>query len=274
MGKRIGISWWISSRTSKRRLSRCGSSWVGQGQHPIAPRDEREALQRIELAGAFEVREKGIDHHVSGEVDPARIDAFAEQILLSGALGHEEPGGDGIGEEPVDLFGHGAIEGAKAGLHVGDRDAQLDRGQGRGEGGVDVSHHDQGARTLLGDHRLDPLQDLGGHLRMRARAHAQVRIGRGDPEVIEEVIRHGGVVVLAGVDQEHLELIPGTQLPKQGCDFHEVRAGGSHCHHPHRALRRLLHRLLSRGCIEARSCAESAPSGGRLPRAAGPPRQA
>ena len=53
-------------------------------------------------------------------------DSFAPQVLHPARLGHEQPVADRVGEDAVDLLGHGAVEAAQARLDVGHRDAQLD----------------------------------------------------------------------------------------------------------------------------------------------------
>ena len=73
-----------------------------------------------------------------------------------------------IGEDPVDLFRHGAIAGAQPGLHMRDPDAQLAGDQRTCERRVDVAGHDHPIGPEVQQHRLEPLHDLGGLPRVAA----------------------------------------------------------------------------------------------------------
>jgi hypothetical protein len=153
--------------------------------------------------------------------------ALALEVRQAGRLGDEEPVGDGVGDEAVDLLGHGHVAAAQAGLHMGHRDAQLLGHDGAGQRGVDVAHHQGGggagllAELLVGDH------DLGGLLGVAAAAAAQAHVGLRDAEFLEEHVVHLAVVVLAGVHQAEGQTPVGTQRAHQRGDLHEVgpRAG-------------------------------------------------
>ena len=54
-------------------------------------------------------------------------------------------------------------------------------------------------------HRLDALDDARGLHRMRARAHGQILVGRGDAEITKEVGGHAVIVVLSGVHDDLLD---------------------------------------------------------------------
>ena len=54
-------------------------------------------------------------------------DALAAQVLVRVRARREQEVGERVGDEPIDLLGHRAVEGAEARLDVGDADAELRR---------------------------------------------------------------------------------------------------------------------------------------------------
>ena len=72
--------------------------------------------------------------------------------------------------------------------------------------------------------RLQPHHDGPGLLGVATRAYTQVDDRPGHAQIFEEDLRHGGVVVLPGVDQ----FVGDPRLAKGGVNgrrFHEVRSG-------------------------------------------------
>ena len=128
-----------------------------------------------------------------------------------------------------------AVERAQPRLDVGDGDASLDRDQGAGERGVDVTEHDD----LVDRVDLEPFLErghyAGGLHGVRPRAHAEVDVGLRNAEVPEQGLRHRPVVVLPRVDEQRL-LAHLPQRPHQGRDLHEVRSRTSDQNLPHRRL--------------------------------------
>ena len=72
-------------------------------------------------------------------------------------------------------------------------------------------------QLLVGDH------DATGLLGMGPAADAQVVVRVGQLEILEEGIRHGAVIVLAGVDDDGLGPFLRFKRMVEGCDLHEVR---------------------------------------------------
>ena len=66
----------------------------------------------------------------------------ARRFSIASSLCRKRRSENSVGDDPVDLLGHRAVEAAQAGLDVGDRDAHLGRGQRRGQGRVDVAGDD------------------------------------------------------------------------------------------------------------------------------------
>ena len=52
-------------------------------------------------------------------------------------------------------------------------------------------------------------------------------LGTGNPEILEKGVRHFGVVVLAGVHHDVLNLMPASQLALDGRELHEIRTGAN-----------------------------------------------
>ena len=124
------------------------------------------------------------------------------------ALGREQQVRHRVGGDAVDLLGHLAVEAAQAGLDVGHRDAELDRGERGGERRVDVAHHQHQVGRVLLERALDALHRARGLDRVRAGPHLQEDVGTRQPEVAEEDAGELAVVVLPGVEQERLDRRP------------------------------------------------------------------
>jgi hypothetical protein len=178
---------------------------------------------------------KRVDHRVADEVHPGLGDPLGPQVYDRLIGMQEEQLGELVGDDPVDLLGHGAVEAAQAGLDVGDRDAHLDRGQHRRQGRVDVARDEDEVGLLGLQHRLQPLHRPRRLRCMGPRAHLQHVVRGRHPELLEEDLRHQPVVVLAGVDDRVAAL---GQAGAQGGDHRrrldEVRPGPDHVEDPHR----------------------------------------
>ena len=150
--------------------------------------------------------------------------ALGEQVVARLGRVDEEEVRHLVGDDPVDLLGHRAVERAQPGLDVADRQQQLRGGQRGRHRRVHVAgdEHDIGLR--LEQHRLEPLHDRSRLLGMRPRAHSERVVGLADSELLEEDLGHLAVVVLAGVDEDVLELVAAPlQLRRDRRDLHHVR---------------------------------------------------
>ena len=105
-----------------------------------------------------------------------------------------------------------------------DAPAELRRHQRRGESGVHVAVHQHQVGAELGQDRLEPLHHGRRLLGVRARAHPEVVVGRGNPQVLEEEVRHVRVVVLTGVHDDVLEVATLGQLAIDRRELHEIGA--------------------------------------------------
>ena len=77
-------------------------------------------------------------HQVADEDDATR-DPFRAQVRDRRRRRGEEPVGQVVGDDPVDLLGHPSIEAAEASLDVGERNAELGRHECAGQGRVRVA---------------------------------------------------------------------------------------------------------------------------------------
>ena len=168
------------------------------------------------------VIQRGIEHHVSDEMDIVTVDPFALQILYGGSSRREEQVGNVIREYAVDFFRHDPIEGPQPSLDVSSWNVQLDRGECTGQRRVGVSvNHD-----LLGfdrhENRVERLDHSAGLLSVRSGSNSKVVIRIGNLEFREKHRRHIRIVVLTRMDDD----LSGSarQGPMNGRELHEVGA--------------------------------------------------
>ena len=152
--------------------------------------------------------------------------AFAQQVIHARRLGTEEPVGDAVGDEAVDLLGHAHVAATQAGFHVGHRNVELLGVDGAGQGGVHIAHHQHTVGAGLLADLLEGHHDLGGLGGMAAATGLQVVIGLGNAQLVKEDVAHFPVVVLAGMDDAEVEAIgPRLQGSHDRRDLHEVGTG-------------------------------------------------
>ena len=70
----------------------------------------------------------------------------------------EEELGEVVGDDPVDLLGHRAVEAAQPRLDVADRDPELRGAERRRERRVDVAGDEHEVGPLVAQHGLEPLE--------------------------------------------------------------------------------------------------------------------
>ena len=121
-----------------------------------------------------------IDHNVADEIDGLAGAAFFEEMADGVLFGDEEIVGEGIREDAIDFFGHGAIETAQTSFDVGNGNAKLHGGQGNGDGGVDIADHENEIGLVIEKNGLDTLEDFGGLNSMCAGAHFKIDLRRGN----------------------------------------------------------------------------------------------
>ncbi|CAM5640139.1 hypothetical protein SMICM304S_08124 [Streptomyces microflavus] len=164
-----------------------------------------------------------VDHHVTrqpGPVGQALVGEVAHGLLGGG----QQQIGAVVGEDPVVLLRHPAVEGPQAGFEMGHRQVHLHRGQRAGDGGVGVPVDQDPVRPLVLQHLVHRGEHRSGLHPVAPRAHAQVHIGGGDAESVEEHVGQIGVVVLTGVHDDVLMRGAGESRG-DGRELHELGAG-------------------------------------------------
>src|SRR5699024_2549101 len=71
---------------------------------------------------------------------------------------------------------------------------------------------------------IHPGEHCTGLAAVRAGADGEVHIWSRDPQIREEDVAHGGVVVLAGVDDDVLDVVPLRGGIRDRCELDELRA--------------------------------------------------
>ncbi len=151
--------------------------------------------------------------------------AFLEQVSDGVLFGNEKKVRESIGQDAVDLFRHAAVKAAQAGLDVGDVHAELHRGKGNGDGGIDVADDENQVRAMVQQDGLNALQDFGGLGRVGAGADLEVDVRGGNPHLAKENIGKLFVVVLAGVNENGLDFRVLLHYAHERRNFGEIGAG-------------------------------------------------
>ncbi len=196
-----------------------------QRQQTVVTGLDRQRLEGRGCAGPLPIPEQGIDHHVADEVDPVAGDPFPREVLVGRGLRGEQEIGHRVRQHAVDLLRHGPIEAAEPRLHVRQPETELVRGEGSGQSGVHVAHHEDEIGPSGSEHGLEAqhdLSDLGDGARS---LHVEIHIRAGKLEVGEEGVRHGSVIMLARVDQDRAHRRPRVELADDRCDLHEIGPG-------------------------------------------------
>ena len=148
-----------------------------------------------------------------------------QEIDIAIDRGREEQVRDLVGEQAVDLLGHGAVEGAQSGFDMRHGDQQLGANQGRGDGGVDVAV-DKYQIGIFGQSRLlEAHHDLSRLPGVRAGADFEIDVGLGQGELLEKYLGHVGVVVLAGVHQHLTDIHFLSKHLHHRRYFHKIWSG-------------------------------------------------
>ena len=180
-------------------------------------------IRSVELVA---LEEQVVHHHMADVEDGIGSLALAQQVVDTGWLRAEEPVGNAVSDEAVDLLGHPHVAAAQPGLHVGHRDVELLGVDGAGQRGIHVAHHQHAVGTDLLADFLEGHHDLGGLGGVAAATGFKVIVGLGDAQFVKENVAHLPVVVLAGVDDLELEAVgTGLQCAHDGRDLHEIGPG-------------------------------------------------
>src|SRR5581483_10772011 len=226
-------------REEHRRRPRERRQAVERLAEQVGVVDERGAVQRDERVLAFgepvgaprlarardaEMREQRVDHRVADAMNACLVDPLAREIRVRARRVRQQERAQVVREQPVVLLRHRRVEAAEARLDVRDRDVELRRGEGAGERRVDVAGDDDERRLPVEQHLLDADEGPGRLLGMRARADSEKDVGRGEAELADQDVGHLGVVVLAGMDDERVD-VRRSDRGHDGRRLHEVRPG-------------------------------------------------
>ena len=102
-----------------------------------------------------------------------------------------------VGDDAVDLFGHGTIEAPQSRFHVGDGQAQLGRGESARQSGVGIPVDEDGVWRFLLEHRFDSAQHGPSLRSVGSTSDTEVVVGQRNGKLLEKNIGHFLVVVLA-----------------------------------------------------------------------------
>ena len=175
-----------------------------------------------------QLRLQAVDHDVSDQSNPRFVDSFALQVGDAARFGDKKQIGDSISQEPVDLFGHRAVEAAQSRFNMRDTNPKLYSGEGAGHGTVDVAKHDGARWWALDQMFLVALDDPRRLRAMHTRADVEMNVWRRDAELLEKHVGHRRVVVLTGVDDANPHVTMGREATHDRCELHEIWARAGH----------------------------------------------
>src|SRR5215467_7234259 len=138
---------------------------------PILPMHQIELLSDTRLPCDGQEMKKRVDHHVANKIDTFKRAALSKQILDRNSFSYKQIFSKRIGQDAVDLLGHGTIETSQAGLYMGDADPEFHGCQRSRDGGIHVAHDQDEIRLLLNKNGLDALEDLSCLHRGRVRTN-------------------------------------------------------------------------------------------------------
>ena len=224
-------------RSQRFRLVDIGRTM--EGDHAVAARQvecrrlDSGAAQRLGHGDRQRpVRQERVDHHVADEMGARRIDALAREVVMSRALGRVEQIRDLVGQHPVDLLRHRAVETSQPRLHVRHRHALLHRDQRAGERRIDVADDEDAGGMVRVEHRLEAPHHFGRLHRMRSGTDLQVDVRWRQTEAREQLIVHVDIVVLARMDEHRRQhrIVHGERA-QNGRHLHEVGTCTHHAKH-------------------------------------------
>ena len=195
----------------QRQHARSRSASVAGSRPGFLERVLRDDLARSRAGRARWASER-IDHDVADAAD-ALVGRRLRARRLASAISsvREQQVGEAVGDHAVDLLRHVQIEGAQAGLDVGDADVFLLGRDGAGAGGVDVADDDDPVRPPLAQTCLEGDHGAADLLGVRAGADPEVDVRLRDARASKKARGHGAVVVLAGMDEEVLDARSGPR---------------------------------------------------------------
>jgi hypothetical protein len=123
-----------------------------------------------------------------------------------------------IRHDAVQFLRHAPVEAAQPGFDVGDRDAELGRGEGSGQGRVGVAKDDDSIRPGSLEQGLKRDEHPAGLVAVAAATDSEGVVRPRQAKLTEEVARHCVVVVLARVHKDLLVDTAERWLERGGLD--------------------------------------------------------
>ena len=158
---------------------------------------------------------RDIEHDVAHRVNARRRHAFSREVGGGGHRRREQPFADAVGDDAVDFFRHGHVEGPQARFDMGDGNGQLDGGEGASQGGIGVAVDQHRVRRFGLQNLLDLHQHAPCHGAMRAAVNAAAEGRCAHAKFVEKDRRHIAVEMLARV---HHHFAQGCRLGQGGRD--------------------------------------------------------
>ena len=147
--------------------------------------------------------EEHVDDGIADDLDALRCDPFPGEELRRERSGREVQRGKATGHAPVDLLQRRRVVRTQARLHVRDRNREPPRGEAERRNRVRVAEHDHRVGPPVA-HQVDRPLENRSHPVRRAAFEVPTYVGP-ESEIVEEGVREGGVVVLAGRDDFGLD---------------------------------------------------------------------
>jgi hypothetical protein len=159
----------------------------------------------------------------------------APQVLDRVGRRREQVVAHPIGDDTIDLLGHGPVAAPQPGFDVRDERTGLRRDDGTGERRIHIADDHDHVGAERSQQRFEGGHHPGGLFRMRARADTEVLVGFADVELFEEDLTHSVVVVLTRVHEHRLHA-GVVERHQHRRDLHEVRSRARDTHYAHGAL--------------------------------------
>ena len=145
--------------------------------------------------------------------------------MCADAGGAQQQRGDAVREHAVNLFGHGWVMRPQAGFDMRHGYLQLGSRQRPGQRGVGVAVHQHPIGLFLLNQRFDVLQHAPGHRAVAKAGNAKIMMRLGDVQLLEEDVRHIGIEMLPGMNDDLFDVIARLDGTADGGGLNELRTG-------------------------------------------------
>ena len=126
--------------------------------------------------------------------------AFTTKVVDSGFGRGEADARKLVADNTVEFLRHSHIEGTETCFDMEHRDVQFGCSDGTRKSGIGVAVEYDAVERIGEKDLFDTRNHLGRLNAMGTRTYAEIVVGLGDAEFVEEDLRHVGIVVLTGVE--------------------------------------------------------------------------